>query len=146
MKASEFKDIIKEAVREAIREEFSTMKTPTPPPTQLESLLQAPKPQSAPFSGGNPLLEALNMTSRTMTSEDYRNVGTGTADMAQMFNRSTFAPRQSIKPSSVEPTVVAQAIASAPKVGLDISQLGFINKAAAIVQQADKKVAERNGL
>jgi hypothetical protein len=81
-----------------------------------------------------------------MTSEDYRNVGTGTADMAQMFNRNAFAPRQVVKPSSVEPTAVAQAIASAPKVGLDISQLGFINKAAAIVQQADKKVAERNGL
>jgi hypothetical protein len=135
MKASEFKSLIKEAVREAIREELSEMKAPTP--MQTETTVPAPKPLQ--FSGGNPLMEALNMTSRSMTSEDYRSMGTATANMAQMFDRNTFMPKQAIKPVSEDPRAVAQAVAAAPKVGLDLSQLSFVNKAAAIVKQADKK-------
>lgn len=135
MKASEFKNLIKEAVREAIREELSEMKAPTP--TYAETVPPAPKP--AQFSGNNPLMEALNMTSRSMTSEDYRNIGTATANMAEMFDRSAFMPKQAIKPVSEDPRAVAQAVAAAPKVGIDLSQLSFVNKAAAIVKQSDKK-------
>lgn len=135
MKASEFKSLIKEAVREAIREELSEMKAPAP--MQTETTVPAPKPLQ--FSGGNPLMEALNMTSRSMTSEDYRSMGTATANMAEMFDRSAFMPKQAFKPVSEDPRAVAQAVAAAPKVGLDLSQLSFVNKAAAIVKQADKK-------
>jgi hypothetical protein len=135
MKASEFKSLIKEAVREAIREELSEMKAPAP--MQTEATAPAPKPLQ--FSGGNPLMEALNMTSRSMTSEDYRSMGTATANMAEMFDRGAFTPRQAFKPVSEDPRAVAQAVAAAPKVGLDLSQLSFVNKAAAIVKQANKK-------
>ena len=141
MKASEFKNLIKEAVREAIREELSEMKTPAP--MQTENVKHSTKPEPAQFSGGNPLMEALNMTSRSMTSEDYRSTGTGTSNMAQMFDRSAFMPKQAFKPVSDDPRAVAQAVAAAPKTGLDLSQLSFINKAAAIVNLADKK---KNGL
>ena len=135
MKASEFKSLIKEAVREAIREELSEMKAPTP--MQTEATVPAPK--LLQFSGGNPLMEALNMTSRSMTSEDYRSMGTATANMAEMFDRGAFTPKQAFKPVSEDPRAVAQAVAAAPKVGLDLSQLSFVNKAAAIVKQANKK-------
>lgn len=133
MKASEFKNLIKEAVREAIREELSEIKRDTPPTPPVES------PKVVQFTGGNPLMEALNMTSRSMTSEDYRSMGTATSNMSQMFDRSAFMPKQSHKPVSDDPRAVAQAVAAAPKTGLDLSQLGFINKAAAIVNLADKK-------
>jgi hypothetical protein len=145
MKASEFKQLIKEAVREAIREELSEVKgsmqeqlqdTPPPPPVK----------QSIQFSGGNPLMEALNITSRSMTSEDYHNMGTATSNMAQMFDRSAFMPKQAIKPVSDDPRAVAQAVAAAPKAGIDLSQLSFINKAAAIVNTADKKQKQQYGL
>ena len=135
MKASEFKSLIKEAVREAIREELSEMKAPAPMQTEVT----VPTPKPLQFSGGNPLMEALNMTSRSMTPEDYRSMGTATANMAEMFDRSAFMPKQAFKPVSEDPRAVAQAVAAAPKVGLDLSQLGFVNKAAAIVKQADKK-------
>jgi hypothetical protein len=141
MKASEFKQLIKEAVREAIREELSEMKAPGP--MQTENVAYSPKPEPIQFSGGNPLMEALNMTSRSMTSEDYRSMGTATASMAQMFDKSTFMPKQAFKPVSDDPRAVAQAVAAAPKTGLDLSQLGFVNRAAAIVNLADKK---KNGL
>jgi hypothetical protein len=133
MKASEFKNLIKEAVREAIREELSEVRRDSPPQPPVE------RPQSVQFAGGNPLMEALNVTSRSMTSEDYRSMGTATANMAQMFDRSAFMPKQAIKPVSDDPRAVAQAVAAAPKTGVDLSQLSFINKAAAIVNLADKK-------
>ena len=139
MKASEFKNLIKEAVREAvreaIREELSEVRTPVSPQAQPA----APSPAPVQFSGGNPLMEALNMTSKSMTSEDYRNMGTATSNMAQMFSSNGFMPKQELRPVSDDPRAVAQAVAAAPKTGIDLSQLSFVNKAAAIVNQANKK-------
>ena len=143
MKASDFKNIIKEAVREAIREELNALQdTPPPPPTPG---IQKPVYEST----GNPILDALNETKGSMTSEDYRNIGGGDfrADMAQNFNRAAFMPQgRAVKPVSDDPQAVAQAVAAAPKQGLDLSQLGFINKAAAIVNTSYKKDKERFGV
>ena len=61
------------------------------------------------------------------------------ANMSEMFAGSSYSAKPTYKPVSEDPRAVASAIAAAPKVGLDISQLGFINKAAAIVKLADKK-------
>lgn len=146
MKANEFKQLIKEAVREAIREELAEVANSTtrlrdiPPPPPID------KPAPIQFTGGNPLMEALNMTSKSMTSEDYRNMGTATSNMAQMFNRNAFMPKQAITPVSDDPRAVAQAVAAAPKAGIDLSQLSFINKAAAIVNTADKKQKQQYGI
>lgn len=138
MKASDFKNIIKEAVREAIREELAQMQQPV----QEQARRQPIQPT------GNPILDALNETKGSMTSEDYRNIAGGDfrASMAQNFNRNMFLPKQNLVPTSDDPQAVEYAIASAPKVGLDLSQLGFINKAAAIVNQADKKQKEKYGV
>jgi hypothetical protein len=135
MKASDFKKIIKEAVREAIREELSEMQQPVQE--------QVSKPAYKPT--GNAMLDALNETRTSMTSEDYRNLGGDfRADMAQNFNRAAFTPKgRAIKPVSDDPRAVEAAVASAPKVGLDLSQLGFVNKAAAIVNEADRKQKEK---
>ena len=138
MKASDFKNIIKEAVREAIREELTQMQQP------VQEQVQTRPTQTT----GNPILDALNETKGSMTSEDYRNIGGGDfrANMAQNFNRNSFMPQgRAAKPISDDPQAVAAAVASAPKTGLDLSQLGFINKAAAIVNTAEKKDRERFG-
>ena len=139
MKASDFKNIIKEAVREAIREELNALQgTPPPPPVNTVQ-------KTMYESTGNPILDALNETKGSMTSEDYRNIGGDfRADMAQNFNRAAFAPKgRTVKPVSDDPRAVEAAVASAPKVGLDLSQLGFVNKAAAIVNEADRKQKEK---
>jgi hypothetical protein len=135
MKASDFKKIIKEAVREAIREELSEMQQPVQEQVQKQPL----KPT------GNSILDALNETKSSMTSEDYRNIGGDfRADMAQSFNKAAFTPKgRAVKPASDDPRAVEAAVASAPKVGLDLSQLGFVNKAAAIVNEADRKQKEK---
>jgi len=137
MKASDFKNIIKEAVREAIKEELSQMQQP----------IQEQAPTAGYKPTGNAMLDALNETKSSMTSEDYRNIGGDfRADMAQNFNRAAFMPQgRAIKPTSDDPQAVAAAVAAAPKQGLDLSQLGFINKAAAIVNTSNKKDKERFG-
>jgi len=138
MKASDFKKIIKEAVREAIREEL----------TQMQQPVQEQVASQPIQSTGNPILDALNETKGSMTAEDYRNIGGDfRADMAKNFNRNAFIPQgRSAKPVSDAPEAVEAAVAAAPKVGLDLSQLGFVNKAAAIVNTADRKQKEKYGL
>ena len=151
MKASEFKEIIKEAVREAIREELKTIlseaaHTPKSAPGNYnaESTNRTPRQEPLVFTGGNPLMEALNMTSRAMASEEHQSdnassPSTVRANMSEMFAGSPYSAKPVYKPISEDPRAVASAIAAAPKVGLDLSQLGFVNKAAAIVKLADKK-------
>jgi len=64
--------------------------------------------------------------------------------MAQSFNKAAFTPKgRAVKPASDDPRAVEAAVASAPKVGLELSQLGFVNKAAAIVNEADRKQKEK---
>lgn len=141
MKASEFKKLIKEAVKEAIREEL--LETVQQPVTQAIE----PKQAIVYEKTGNPMIDALNETRSSMHTEEYRSATNGTlrASLAQNFDRSMFMPKQNIAPISKDPNVVAQSIAHAPKVGLDLSQLGFVNKAAAIVDVATKKEKERFG-
>lgn len=140
MKASQFKALIKEAVREVLKEELKELVTAPASPVQEQ--IKAPVYKST----GNAMLDALNETRTSMTSEDYANLGGGSmrADLAQNFNRGMFTPQgRSVKPVSDAPEAVAAAVAAAPKVGLDLSQLGFVNKAAAIVNTADKKQKEK---
>ena len=135
MKASEFKNLIKEAVREVIREELMevvqqpTKQVNTPPPPIKRT--------------GNTIADMLAETAATMTNSDYQNVVGANNSMAQGFSRSMFMPKGNSAPVSDDPQIVQQAVASAPKVGLDISQLSFVNKAAAIVNAADKKQKEK---
>lgn len=141
MKASQFKELIKEAVREVLVEELNKTSTQQPP-------MQEQFTKTAPKSTGNPMLDALNETKSSMTAEDYSNLGGGTmgSSLAQSFNRNSFMPQgRTVKPVSDDPQAVAQAVAQAPKQGLDLSQLGFVNKAAAIVNTSIKKDKERFG-
>lgn len=142
MKASEFKKLIKEAVKEAIKEEL------------LEIVQQPVQEITKPAQPvvyektGNPMIDALNETRTSMTTSEYRDITGGNlrASLAQNFDRSMFMPKQDFAPVSKDPRAVAQSMAAAPKVGLDLTQLGFVNKAAAIVDGAAKKDKERFGV
>lgn len=141
MKASEFKKLIKEAVKEAIREEL------------LEGVQQPVQEVTRPAQPvvyektGNPMIDVLNETRTSMATSEYRDMTGGglRASLAQNFDRSMFMPKQNYTPVSNDPRAVAQSVAAAPKVGLDLSQLGFVSKAAAIVDGAAKKDKERFG-
>ena len=136
MKASDFKNIIKEAVREAIREEL----------TQIQQPVQENVRPAQPVvyeKTGNAMLDVLNETRTSMSSADYQNIGGGplTSQLARNYDRSMFG----MKNSAYTPGTEA-AMQAAPKVGLDIANLSFLKNAAEIVKVADQKQKEKNGL
>ena len=136
MKASEFKNLIKEAVKEAIREELAGMET-TPAAPVVES---RPAPKPVQFKGSDPITEALNMTSRSMVNEEPRSTISADSSMARFFDKSAFMPKANVTPGT------PAAIATAPKVGLDISSFSFIKNANAVLKASNEKDKARNGL
>ena len=122
MKASQFKQLIKEAVREVLKEELSNVT-----PAIQERVQQS----NSPSTGIATLDAMLNETKASMNSEDYRNVINMSSQDAQGFGM--------MKPQSSDPTHVGQALSTAPKVGLDISQLDFVKKASAVYNKAVEK-------
>ena len=137
MKASEFKQLIKEAVKEAIREEMNAVQQP------VQEVRQTPP---APKKTGNPITDMINETAAAMNTQDYRNVIGADSSMSQGFSRSMFMPKPNATPMSSNPEIVAHTVAHAPKVGIDLSQFSFVNKASAIVKASDEKDKLRNGL
>lgn len=122
MKASQFKQLIKEAVREVLKEELSNT---------TSNVQERVQQTSAPSTGIATLDAMLNETKANMNNEDYRNVINMSSQDAQGFGM--------MKPQSSDPAHVSQALNTAPKVGLDISQLDFVNKASAIYNKAVEK-------
>ena len=122
MKASQFKQLIKEAVREVLKEELSNVA-----PAIQERVQQS----NIPSTGIATLDAMLNETKASMNNEDYRNVINMSSQNAQGFGM--------MKPQSSDPTHVEQALSTAPKVGLDISQLDFVKKASAVYNKAVEK-------
>ena len=132
MKASEFKQLIKEAVKEAIKEEFLEI-TQQPMQEQVRYQDDPVPPVSkskpvAPVKTGNAILDMLNETRASMTSEDYRNVIGANSSMAQSF-----------------PTGGART-ATSVQAGLDLSQLSFVKNAGKILKVSNEKDKLRNGL
>ena len=133
MKVDQLKNIIKEAVREAVREELkdllneavSNASTPTTKPTPQPVAKKAKK-------SGDPILEMLNMTQQSMTREDFKNVTGGSMQPGmESINFTTNS--------------VPLSAPAGPQPGLDISQLDFVNKAAAVYNKSVEKDKFRVG-
>lgn len=137
MKVNELKNLIKEAVKEAIREELNAVQEPV---QEIVAPIATP-----PKKTGNAITDTLNETMFNMTREDYRSITGANSSMAQSFSRDMFIPKRNTRPVSTDPNVVAQAVAHAPKVGIDLSQLNFVNKASAIVKVSNEKDKGKNG-
>ena len=123
MKVDTLKKLIKEAVKEAIREELGDRTKPVQEQSRLAELK----------STGNPITDMLNMTRQTMTNEEYRNVSSIDSSTVPVPDfRSLMTGGQDM------PTP-RKTLANAPKVGLDISNLDFVKKAASVYKQAEAK-------
>jgi len=127
MKVDALKKLIKEAVKEAIQEELGKTSQPVQETVQAR---QVP-------STGNPIMDMLNMTKQSMTNEEYRNVSSMDSSMVPQPNfRSLITGGQDMP-------VPRRTLANAPKVGLDISNLDFVKKAASVFKQAEEKSKSR---
>ena len=124
MKASEFKKLIKEAVKEAIKEELlEAVQQPVAQPVQ-----EAAQPVTVTTKTGNPILDMLNETRASMTSQDYKNVIGADSSMARNF-----------------PTAGART-ATTVQAGLDLSSLSFVKNAGEIFKISNEKDKLKHGV
>ena len=133
MKVDQLKNIIKEAVREAVREEIKDILNEAVVNSSTPSTKPTAKPVGKkPVKSGDPILEMLNMTQQSMTREDFKNVTGGNMQPGmESINFSTNS--------------VPFSASTRPQPGLDISQLDFVNKAAAVYNKSVEKDKFRVG-
>ena len=144
MKLEQLRKIIREEVRTAVKEELQEVITeavkiaskPSNDTNQYKPVTQKNIKQTWSTgkvnSGTIPLEEMLNQTKQSMTSEEYKNVYTGTSDMVQKPNFAT-SMASSMGMSSDR----------GPMPGIDISNLNFVKKAGAIYNAAQGKDKNR---
>jgi hypothetical protein len=138
MKLDQLRKIIREEVRSAVKEELqdilneavkhaSTPETKQTIPAPIIQQKQNNKPVSEIKTGMKSLDEMLKQTQATMTNEEYKNVFTGTSDMAQgMPNMASTMMNQMYVSAGRQP-------------GIDISNLDFVQKAKSVLDASNKK-------
>jgi len=124
MKVSQLKTLIKEAVKEAIQEELGSMQQSAP---IQEVKAATPPPPLAPIKTGNSLLDALNETKHTLTTDEYRT----------MVNANS---------SMVSAPGLGMQSQAGPQPGLDLSQLDFTKNAGAIFKKSNELDKAKHGL
>ena len=131
MKVDQLKNIIKEAVREAVREEIKEILTEAVNTASTPAKSTVTKSGNIPTAknpSGDPIMEMLNMTQQSMTRDDFKNVMGG-----------------QMQPGMNEMNFTSNSIPSGPQPGIDISQLDFVGKAAAVYNKSLEKDQFRVG-
>ena len=142
MKLDQLRKIIREEVKAAVKEELQDMLNEAVRVASQPQVKEVAVPQGKlvnvkkPLpSSTDPIMEMLNQTKATMTSDEYKNVYSGTSDMVQKPN---FASMMATNMGMKENT--------GPMPGLDISQFDFIKKAGAVYKAAEQKTKEKYGI
>ena len=138
MKLDQLRKIIREEVKAAVKEELQDMlneavRVASQPQIKTETktvTVEKPKPTST-----DPIMEMLNQTKASMTSEEFKNVYSGTSDMVQKPN---FASMMASNMGMTEQ--------KGPMPGLDISQFDFVKKAGAVYNKAVEKDKQKYGV
>lgn len=145
MKLEELRKVIREEVEKAFKEQLkevlieavqiasapSTLKTEQKTNTKEITNFKAPQQQQKKFvPTGNPIEDMLQMTKASMTS----------ADAAALVGEGVHMPNMA--------STVAQQMhmGGGNQPGIDLSQLPFINKAKAVLEAANQKDKQRQGL
>lgn len=134
MKLDQLRKIIREEVRSAVKEELQdilneAVKHASAPVVEYkQTKVEAPKPSKMnPVAGKTSIDDMLEMTKKSMTNEEYKNVFTGTSDMVTgMPNMASTMANQMSMNAGRQP-------------GIDISNLDFVNKAKAVLDASNKK-------
>ena len=134
MKLDQLRKIIREEVRSAVKEELQdilneAVKYASAPVVEhKQTKVEAPKPSKMnPVAGKTSIDDMLEMTKKSMTNEEYKNVFTGTSDMVTgMPNMASTMANQMNMNAGNQP-------------GIDISNLDFVNKAKAVLDASNKK-------
>ncbi len=142
MKLDQLRKIIREEVKAAVKEELQEVMNEAvriaSQPQIKEVVQQSSKPiqvkKPAPTSS-DPIMEMLNQTKASMTSDEYKNIYTGTSDMVQKPNfASTMASSMGMTDSK------------GPMPGLDISQFDFVKKAGQVYKKSVENDKQKFGI
>ena len=138
MKLDQLRKIIREEVRAAVKEELQDVmneavkyaSTPNSNPNQMKPVVKG-QPKKWSVGKSATLDEMLNATREEMTAQEANNIMGGTG-----VQKPNFASMMSNQMSrSVQ----------GPQVGIDISQLDFVNKAKSVLDASYKKHKARVG-
>ncbi len=135
MKLEQLRKVIREEIKSAMREELQeimneAVRVASTPPEKKNI---SPK-QEYTNTKPNSITEMLDMTKANMTSQEYRNVYTGTSDMVS-------------KPNFASSMASSMGIGNSgrPMPGLDISQFDFVKKAGAVYNKSIEKDKQKYG-
>lgn len=134
MKLDQLRKIIREEVRSAVKEELQDIlneavkHASAPVVEHKQTKVEVPKPSKMnPVAGKTSIDDMLEMTKKSMTNEEYKNVFSGTSDMVTgMPNMASTMANQMSMNAGNQP-------------GIDISNLDFVNKAKAVLDASNKK-------
>ena len=138
MKLDQLRKIIREEVRDAVRSELQEVvneavkiaSTPNVNQVTESKPVQIKKQTTQPtFNTGKASLdEMLQMTKKSMTSEEYKNVFTGTADMVSGMPNMASSMANQMGIGGNQP-------------GIDISNLDFVKRAGKVLKASEEKDA-----
>lgn len=128
MKVEIFKKLIKEAVREVLREELSSLLSES---TKVKNLAVNSTASFNPPVTKNitptSIEQMLEMTRKSMTREEFKGIMEGTVQAPGLQNRMS----------------EGEQFMEGPQPGLDITQLDFVKKAAAVYNASVEKDQNR---
>ena len=131
MKLEQLRKVIREEVKTAMREELQEILN--------EAVRVASKPTGKKITykkpsskNQNSITEMLNQTKESMTSQEYRNVYTGTSDMVS-------------KPNFASSMANSMGIGN-NQPGIDITKLNFVKKAGEVYNKAIEKDKQKYGV
>jgi len=139
MKLDQLRKIIREEVKAAVKEELQEVMNEAVRIASKPQIEEAATTKKVPLrntipTSNDPIMEMLNQTRASMTSEEYKNVYTGTSDMVQKPNfASTVASNMGMTENR------------GPMPGLDISQFDWAKKAGAVYKKSVEKDKEKYG-
>ena len=151
MKLEQLRKIIREEVKAAVKEELQEMlneavrvasqpaekqtmythNTGTPT-TDVAKPVYVDKPAPSPNS---PIMEMLSQTKASMTSDEYKNIYSGTSDMVQKPNFATTMASS-----------MGMTDSRGPIPGLDISQFDFVKKAGQVYKKSVENDKQKFGI
>ena len=140
MKLDQLRKIIREEVKAAVKEELQEMLNeavrvasgPQVKEVAQFKTMQVAKPRP---TSSDTIMEMLNQTKASMTSEEYKNVFAGNTDMVQ---RPNFAQSMASQMGMTTP--------AGPQPGLDISQFDFVKKAGEVYKASVQKDKQKYGI
>ena len=140
MKLEQLRKIIREEVKAAVKEELQDMlneavRVASQPQTKEVTYSKPISAQKPVPTSTDPIMEMLNQTKASMTSEEFRNVYSGNSDMVQKPN---FASMMASNMGMTED--------KGPMPGLDISQFDFVKKAGDVYKKSVEKDKQKYGV